>query len=409
MKDLLILGAGTGGSLMANKLARTLSEDWHITIVDRDDAHVYQPGLLFLPFGDTEARDLVRPRRRLLDRRVRYVNGEIHAVTPERQEVAIGGLEAPLRYDLLIIATGTALYPEDTPGLTGPGWRERVHEFYTLEGSKALAARLERFEGGRLVVGPIEMPIKCPVAPLEFAFLADAWCTKKGIRDKTEIVYVTPLDGAFTKPVASRELSSMMARRNIRVVANFATSEVDGNAGVVKAFSGQEEPFDLLVSVPLHGGTPAMRTSGLGDDQGFVRTDKHTLQSKSFENIFVIGDATDLPTSKAGAVAHFQGDVLINNVLRFVDGQPPLPAFDGHANCFIETGHGKAMLIDFNYDTQPLPGRFPLPGVGPFTLLQESAINHWGKLSFRWIYWNLLVRGKELPLDHGLQLAGKWS
>ena len=152
-----------------------------------------------------------------------------------------------------------------------------------------------------------------------------------------------------------------------------------------------------------------MRTSGLGDDLGFVPTHKHTLQSLAHPDIFVLGDATDLPTSKAGAVAHFQGDVLLPNILRHIDGRELLPDFDGHANCFIETGHGKAMLIDFNYDTEPLPGRFPLPGVGPFTLLEESRVNHLGKLAFKWVYWNFLVKGKELPLEHRMTTAGKWS
>ncbi|MFT7521691.1 MAG: sulfide:quinone oxidoreductase, partial [Kiritimatiellia bacterium] len=170
-----------------------------------------------------------------------------------------------------------------------------------------------------------------------------------------------------------------------------------------------EVDFDLLVSVPLHGGAEAIVRSGLGDELGFVPTDKHTLQSKAHDNVFVLGDATNLPSSKAGAVAHFQGDVLIGNIMRFIEGRELLPGFDGHANCFIETGYDKAMLIDFNYETEPLPGRFPLPGIGPFTLLEESHINHWGKLAFKWIYWNMLVRGKELPLDHRMLMAGKWS
>ena len=136
-------------------------------------------------------------------------------------------------------------------------------------------------------------------------------------------------------------------------------------------------------------------------------TDKHTLAARGLDRVFVIGDATDLPASKAGAVAHFQSDVLVDNLLRAIAGRPLVPEFDGHANCFIETGHGKAMLIDFNYTTEPLPGKFPLPGLGPFTLLGESEVNHWGKLAFKWIYWNLLLAGKELPLDHRMLLAGK--
>ncbi|MBL9107955.1 MAG: hypothetical protein JNM74_01740, partial [Myxococcales bacterium] len=178
---------------------------------------------------------------------------------------------------------------------------------------------------------------------------------------------------------------------------------------VLKAYDGREEPYDLLVTVPVHAGSEAIATSQMGDAAGFFPTHKHTLQSLHFPNVFAIGDATDLPSSKAGAVAHFQSEVLFENVLRFVAGKELHAGFDGHANCFIETGHGKAMLIDFNYETEPLPGRFPLPGVGPFTLLEESAVNHWGKLAFKWLYWNVLLEGKELPLDHRMLMAGKWS
>ncbi len=163
------------------------------------------------------------------------------------------------------------------------------------------------------------------------------------------------------------------------------------------------------MSIPIHGGAEVLRTSGIGDGSGWVPTDKHTLQTKAHPNVFALGDATDLPSSKAGAVAHFQAEVLTENVVAFVEGREMPQRFDGHANCFIETGFGKAMLIDFNYETEPLPGRFPLPGLGPFTLLEESAVNHWGKLGFKWVYWNLLLAGEDLPLDHRMVMAGKWA
>ena len=199
----------------------------------------------------------------------------------------------------------------------------------------------------------------------------------------------------------------MLEKRGIAQVVNFLTEAVVEDKKVLRSYDGRELNFDLLVTVPLHGGADPIKACGLGDELGFVPTDKHTLQSVKYDHIFVIGDATDLPTSKAGAVAHFQGDILPANVLRFIEGRPLLPAFDGHANCFIETGHGKAMLIDFNYETEPLPGRFPLPGIGPFYLLEESRINHLGKLAFEWAYWNVLVKGDELPLDHNMLMYGK--
>lgn len=409
MKNILILGGGTAGTMMANKLDAALQgESWRITVVDRDDDHVYQPGLLFVPFGSYRPDEIVRPRRRFFNDGVAFVLGEVDRIDPAANLVALQeGTRLP--YDVLIIATGCVVQPESTEGMTGEQWRKSVFDFYTLEGSTALAHKLERFEGGRLVIDIVDMPIKCPVAPLEFALLADAFFTKRGMRDKVELVYATPLEGAFTKPRASEVLGDLLEQRGIQTVGEFNAASVDNERKVLAGYDGRELDFDLLVTVPLHGGSPAIVRSELGDDLGFVPTDKHTLQSKGHDNIFVLGDATDLPSSKAGAVAHFQGDVLIENVLRFIADRVLLPEFDGHTNCFIETGFGKAMLIDFNYETEPLPGRFPLPGVGPFSLLEESHVNHWGKLAFRWVYWNMLLKGKELPLDHRMLMHGKWS
>ncbi|MCO4746781.1 MAG: NAD(P)/FAD-dependent oxidoreductase [Proteobacteria bacterium] len=408
MKELLVLGAGTGGSLMANKMARMLPADWRVTVVDQDDKHIYQPGLLFVPFGDLRPDELVRPRMNLISSDVRRIIQPIDRIDPEAKTVALGD-GTKLTWDILVVATGAQIRPDQTTGMTGQFWRKDLHEFYSLEGSTALAQRLERFEGGRLVVNLADMPIKCPVAPLEFTFLADAWLKKQGLRDKTELVFVTPLDGAFTKPTAARALGGMLENRNISAVTNFALSDIDADRRVARSYDGREVDFDLMVTVPLHGGATPIRASGLGDDLGFLPTHKHTLQSRDYPHIFALGDATDLPISKAGAVAHFQGDVLPDNILRYIDGRPLWPGYDGHANCFIETGHNKAMLIDFNYDTEPLPGRFPLPGIGPFSLLAESEINHLGKLAFKWAYWNVLVKGDELPLDHRMLMYGKRS
>lgn len=409
MKTLVILGAGTGGTAMAWRLQRALSaHEWDIVVVDRDDAHVYQPGLLFIPFGMDRAEEDVRPRRSLLPPGVSVRLCGVAHIDPAARAIRLGDGET-LHYDVLIVATGTRIAPEATPGLTGPGWYRSAFDFYSLAGAQGLQHALEDFRGGRLVINIAEMPIKCPVAPMEFAFLADAFLQARGLRSAVEIVYVTPLSGAFTRPVAARRLGDMLEQRGISVVPDFALASADTEAKTISAYDGRSLAYDLLVSVPLHYGAEVIQSSGLGDDAGFLPTDPHTLQSRHHENVFSLGDATDLPTSKAGSVAHFQSEVLIENVLRFIAGRSPLPGFDGHANCFIETGHGKAMLIDFNYEVEPLPGRFPLPGVGPFTLLEESHINHWGKRAFRWVYWNLLLRGEDLPLDHRMIRAGKWS
>ncbi|MGL6280491.1 MAG: type III sulfide quinone reductase, selenoprotein subtype [Gaiella sp.] len=408
MNRIVVLGAGTGGTLVANRLRRALDEEEaSIVVVDLDDAHVYQPGLLFVPFGLAHAEDIVRPRHRQLRRGITFHEAAIDSVDLEADVVRLED-GTTLAYDVLVVATGARLQPEETEGLTGPGWNERVFTFYDVPGAQALGAALERFEGGRVVVNLVDMPIKCPVAPLEFAFLADWHLRERGLRAQTEITYVTPLDGAFTKPVASERLTSMLDEKGIALETEFAAGEVDGSGGRLVSYDEREIPFDLLVTIPLHGGAEYVaRSPGLGGDLDFVPTDPGTLQSTAKPNVFALGDATSIPTSKAGSVTHFEGEVLTENVLRFLAGDEPLGAYDGHANCFIETGFGKALLIDFNYETEPLPGRFPT-AVGPLPLLRESRLNHLGKLMFQWIYWHVLLPGREIPgFPTTMSTAGK--
>ncbi len=389
MKNILILGAGTAGTIMANHLCKRIDRsEWAITIVDKEPHHYYQPGFLFLPFGIYSEEDIVRPKRRFVGDGVHYRESSIDRVDAEANEVHLEG-GATLPYDVLIIATGTAPAPDEIEGMTGTDWRDRVHEFYTFEGSKALRGALEKWQGGRLVVHICEMPIKCPVAPLEFAFLADTWLRERGLRDKTEIVYVTPLSGAFTKPVASKILGHLLDDKKIDVVTDFNIGHVDNEAHKIVSWDDREVPYDLLVTVPTNMGDPMIERSGLGDELNFVPVDKHTLQSKAHANIFVIGDATDVPTSKAGAVAHFEAEVLVENIEAFIAGKPLDTKFDGHANCFIESGNGKGFLLDFNYNLEPVPGKFPIPGIGPMSLLEESRLNHLGKMAFKWNGTNL--------------------
>jgi sulfide:quinone oxidoreductase len=252
------------------------------------------------------------------------------------------------------------------------------------------------------------MPIKCPVAPLEFTFLAEAAFTERGMRDRVEITYVTPLEGAFTKPVCSKYLVNMLDERKIALEPDFMVELVDHEAQKLVSFDEREIDYDLLVTVPVNMGADFIARSGLGDDLNYVPVDKETLLSTAHANIFAIGDASNIPASKAGSVAHFSMDQFPENFLRHSQGLSMTEKFDGHANCFIETGHGKGLLIDFNYETEPLPGKYPLPGVGPFSLLKETDINHWGKLTFRWIYWNLLLPGRPIPMiPTTMSLAGK--
>ena len=401
----VILGGGTGGTLAANRLRRLLPAA-EITVVDQDDQHVYQPGLLFVPFGLAGADEIVRPRHRQLHSGIAYRQCAVDRVDVAADSVRLTD-GSVLGYDVLVIATGARLLPEETPGMTGVGWGTSVHTFYSLDGARALARTLEKFPGGRIVVDVVDMPVKCPVAPLEFCFLADWFFTERGIRDRVELTYATPLDSAFTKPVAARTLGGMLAERNVELVTEFNAGEVDGAGGRLVGYDGREIGFDLAVMVPLHGGAEYVgRSPGLGDELDFIPTDEHTLQSRAAPNVFVIGDAASVPTSKAGSVTHFEGEILGANVVHFLAGEPLVASFDGHTNCFIETGFGKALLIDFNYDTEPLPGHFP-SRVG-LPLLKESRLNHLGKLMFQWFYWHSLLPGRDVPgVTSHMPTAGK--
>lgn len=405
---IVILGAGTGGTLIANRLRRHYGDAAEIVVVDRDDRHVYQPGLLFVPFGLADPGGIVRSRAKQLHDGIDFRLAEVDRVDTGASEVRLVDGSA-LHYDVLVVATGASLLPGETEGLTGPGWGERMFTFYTLEGAIALRDALARFDGGRLVVNVVDTPIKCPVAPLEFCFLADWYLRERGVRERTELIYATPLDAAFTKPVAAEHLAGMLERKGIALEAEFATGRVDGQAGRLVSWDEREIPFDLLVTIPLHGGAELIaRSPGLGDELGFVETDPHTLQSKLAPNVFAIGDAANLPTSKAGSATHFEGETLAANIERFLAGQQLEGSYDGHVNCFIESGFHKALLIDFNYELEPLPGRYPEPHIGPLALLRESRLNHLAKLAFQPLYWHVLLPGRDMPgIDARMSTAGE--
>jgi sulfide:quinone oxidoreductase len=407
MKKLLILGGGTAGTIMANKMRKKLPKnEWTVTVVEKELNHYYQPGFLFIPFGYYTIEDIRKPTSKFFPKEIEVINNEIEKINPLNNTITLSNGNE-INYDILIVATGTRISPEDTQGLKGELWQKNIFDFYTIDGALSLAEFFKTWTGGKLVINIADNPIKCPVAPLEFAFLADYYFTGKGMRDEVNITYVTPLSGAFTKPKASKMLGSLLDRKNINLVSDFFLGEVDNNNRKILDFGGREIPFDCLISIPLHSGDPVISKSGLGDEFGFVKADKNTLQSVLFKNIFVIGDAGNFPSSKAGSVAHFQADVLENNIISFINNKPLSGSFDGHSNCYVETGFGKAILIDFNYDTEPLPGLYPYPVVGPFSLLKESKLNHLGKLLFKWIYWNILLKARKLPVTSHMSMAGK--
>ena len=397
--DVLVLGDGTGGLVVANLLARQvrrLGPPMRIRLIGNAPMHTYQPGLLFMPFRKPGYQTLADIQRRTADfvgPGVDYVCQRITAIDTGARTVTTE--QDSFRYDWLVLALGCRTVLEAIDGLP-ERWGTRAHGFYTPDSALRLAQALETFDGGDFVVDIAEMPIKCPVAPLEFAFLADEYLTRRGVRSRTQLTLVTPLSGAFTKPICNEMLSDMLLSKGVKVVSNAPLATVSD--AEISCPDGNTVPFDLLVTIPPHEGSELIDDANLGDGLGFGLTDKQTLKSRKAERVFLLGDNTNVPTSKAGSVAHFQAEVVVHNLLREVAGKEAQPLADGHANCFIETGFGKAILIDFNYDIQPVPGTFPLPLIGPMSLLKETRINHLGKLAFKPIYWNLLLPGRHIPL-----------
>ena len=386
---------------MANRLMRLLAREVRaheltITIVDRDDRHLYQPGLLFIPFGLYDEGDVVQPRRRSLPSQVSFVLGDVARVDAGRSVVELGDGRT-LPYDVLVVATGAQLHPEKTAGLTGPGWRERVFDFYTLDGALALRAALAAFRGDRLLVNAVDVPIKCPVALLEFAFLADAYFTERAVRDRVAITVAAPVDAAPIVPAVEALLSQLVVKKHMTLITAFNTNRVDGASGTLHAWDGRRLDFDLLVTIPLHGGAPFVsRSETLGDELGYVPVDPHTLQARCAPNIFALGDAAALSTPKSGAMAQFESRVLAPNIARFLRGVPLARSFDGHTHDVIETGFNKAMLVESTLTTDTDTGDFRFDG-DAVPVLEDSRLVHEAHRAFRLAYWNAVLPGRELP------------
>ena len=408
MKKIVILGSGAGGTICANKLRKELSPtEWQISIIDNDEMHHYQPGWLFIPFGIYTAEDCMKPKRDFIPKGVNFILDEVVGVNSDAREVECKN--GKYSYDWLIIATGCRIAPEEVEGLEewSPDPKSNVHTFFTVESAVALRKKMKYFRGGKVIFNIAEMPHKCPVVPIEFIFMADWYFKELGVREKTEIEFITPNSGIFTKPIATKVLSVAAEEKGIKVTTDFHLSGVDTEKGIMESASGGTAEFDLLVSTMPNLGADYVDESGLGDGMGYVLTNNHTLQAEKWDRIYVVGDATNVPTSKAGSVAHYEAEIVVENILLEIDGQEPKPAFDGHSTCFIVSGFDKAYLFDFNYKTEPLPGKYPFPGLGPFDLVGESYINYWGKMMFKWVYWNLLLPGEDLPLEPQMTMAGK--
>jgi len=406
MRKIVILGSGAGGTMVAANLRKELDDgEWQITLIDKDEQHHFQSGYLFIPFGIYSKDDVLKPKRDFVPKGVDFVVDNVIKVDTEQRRLETEKGDS-YDYDWLVISTGCRIVPEEVEGMMDV-WREDVFDFYTLEGAVALSKKLKYFDSGKVVLNIAEFPYKCPIAPMEFVFMADWFFQVNGVRDKVEIEFVRPIDNIFTKPVAAKALRAFADKKNVKVTPYFDLAKVNANEKTIESHKGDKVGYDLLVAIPPNFGAQAITDSGIGDPMGYMQVDNHTLKAENQDRVYVLGDATSVPTSKAGSVAHYMSYTVVENLVREIDGHEALPSFDGHATCFLASGFEKAILLDFNYEVEPLPGKFPFPGMGPFSLLEDTFGNYWGKMMFKWVYWNLMMKGLDLPLEAQMNIAGK--
>nr|BBH92187.1 pyridine nucleotide-disulfide oxidoreductase [Thermogemmatispora argillosa] len=393
-RQIIIIGGGVGGTITANMLARQLRpHEAEITLIDSTGRHVYMPFWLYMPFSDSDPQShlLVRDERTLLHQRVHLLigqvqqidvaNHQVHVYQSSALEPARGKRESILVYDDLVLATGARLALADLPGLEeGQGvW----HHFYDTEGALRLRQALSTFPGGRIVIAVAGIPYRCPPAPLEFTFLLDDWLRQHCLREHTVIEYLYPLPRVFTIERVAEMVAPLLEEREIATRVFFTPEAVDQQRRVIRSLEGEEVPFDLLILVPPHRGAQVIEASGLGDSQGWIPTDRHTLQVKGQEHVYALGDATDLPVPKSGSAAHFEARVLARRLVAAIRGEAlegDEGLYDGEVMCFLETGNRRATQLVFNYEHPPEP---PRPSL--FYHLEKQLLNH--------AYWHLIPQG----------------
>lgn len=384
MDRILILGGGVGGTLTANLLARKLRKridrgEVEVAVVDATGAHVYQPGFMYIAMGGERAEKLEKRERALLDDRVRLFIGTVDRVDEAARTVYIEG-GAALPYDHLVLATGARILPEAIEHFT-----TEAHHFYTAEAALKLRKALDAFTGGKIVIGIASMPYKCPPAPLEVAFLIEAELRDRGLREKTEMHYASPIGRAFTIESVSEMATPILEEKRIELHTFFNVETIDADRQVVQSLEGEELPYDLLILVPPHKGQQFLMDSGLAPAPGgWLPTDRFTLRVGGRPNVYALGDATDLPLSKAGSTAHFEAPVVVEAIAAAVEGRAPSgkhATYEGKVMCFFEVGDGKGTILQFDYDNPPKP---PKP----------NAIWHLGKIVFNKTYFHTVPKGR---------------
>ncbi len=375
-KKVVILGGGVGGTIGANLLNKKLKDsEAEITLVDSTGKHLYQPGLLYIPFRDKNPEALVRDESKLLGRGIRLIIDTCERIQPADRTVHMKKGDK-LTYDYLVIASGATLHPEVIPGLVEGG-----HHFYDPPSALRLREALSSFTGGRILIGVASYPIRCPPAPLEAAFFLDYMFRRAGIRERVDLEFFTPLDKVHPIQSVADVVAKMFEERGIGFTLEDSIESVDYVKKTKRSENGEVKSYDLLITIPTHRGSRMVEESELGDEEGWIPTDEETLRVNAWDDVYALGDATDIPVCKAGSTAHYQAPVVTENIKSEIRGAEPEAKYDGKVATFFETAFGKAMFLKFDYENPPLS-------------LKPRRIYHWAKVLFNRLYWSTVAKGR---------------
>ena len=368
---ILIVGGGMGGTILANNLARRLKSELksnkaRITLLAASEKHMYQPGLLYVALGRMSPDELYRDQASLLEPEI-----ELHVDPVEEFMLAKNQVKTKsgktYDYDLIAIATGSRPVTEEIPGLA-----ENSINVYTEEAALKFFKTISEFQGGRVVIAT-GVPHKCPMIPPEVTFTLYDYFKDRGMLDKVSFHYTYPIGRLHSLEPVSKWMQGEFNQRGITTETLFNIKEVDGAKKVVRSEEGSEAKYDLLVAVPAHKGMAVVEKNNLGKG-GWIPVDRHRLTIEGYKNAFALGDTTNIPISKAGSTAHFEAEVLAENIASLVKIGAPVRDYDGKVFCFIEAGKDRATYAMFNYNNPPDP-KPPTKSV------------HWFKMAYNQLYW----------------------
>ncbi len=376
-KTILILGGGIGGLVTSTLLRKKLPQEHKVVLVERESNYVFQPSLLWLMTGTRNTEEISRPLSKLDKIGIERIQGNVERIDPEHKTIQVDGQQ--LSADYLIIALGAELAPETIPGLNEVGYN-----IYTLTGAKSLRDARLTLREGRIAVLVSSIPFKCPAAPYEAAMLLEYDYRKRKIRDavKFDLYSAEPGPMGVAGPEVSKQVRQMVEAKNIEYHPEHAITKVEVSNKQLHFSNGTQEEFDLLAYVPPHRAPQVVIDAGLAGESGWVPVNRDSLETK-FPGIYAIGDVTGIPLSmgkplpKAGVFAHGEGEIVANNLIEKIAGKGTPKMFDGHGECFIETGDGKAGFGQGNFFAEPTP---------QVRLNKPSRVLHLGKVAYE-KYW----------------------